>query len=90
MYNFTKTYPKKQQTQNQYSRKNPFKIDNFLNLNHYQSKARRTLELSAELSVTRGCWRKLFPQVCGVMFCDFCHACHELRIFNMLNNFVHE
>ena len=24
------------------------------------------------------------------MFCDFCHACHELRIFNMLNNFVHE
>ena len=54
------------------------------------SKARRTLELSAELSVTRGCWRKLFPQVCGVMFCDFCHACHELRIFNMLNNFVHE
>ena len=53
-------------------------------------KARRTLELSAELSVTRGCWRKLFPQVCGVMFCDFCHACHELRIFNMLNNFVHE
>ena len=54
------------------------------------SKARRTLALSAELSVTRDCWRKLFPQVCGVIFCDFRHACHRRRIFNMLNNFVHE
>ena len=53
-------------------------------------KARRTQELSAELSVTRGCWRKLFPPVCGVIFCDFRLACYERRIFNMLNNFVHE
>ena len=48
-------------------------------------KARRTLELSAELSVSRDCWRKLFPQVCGVIFCDFRHASHRRRIFNMLN-----
>ena len=34
-------------------------------------KARRTLELSAKLSVSR-------------------HACHRRRIFNMLNNFMHE
>ena len=53
-------------------------------------KARRTLELSAELSVSRDCWRKLIPQVCGVIFCDFRHACHRRRIFNMLNNFMHE
>ena len=37
-------------------------------------KARRTLELSAELSGTSDCWRKLFPQVCGDLFCDFLHA----------------
>ena len=53
-------------------------------------KARRTLELSAELSVSRDCWRKLISQVCGVIFCDFRHACHRRRIFNMLNNFMHE
>ena len=27
--------------------------------------AQRTLELSAQLSGIRDCWRKLFPQVCG-------------------------
>ena len=69
---------------------NSFKVVVFLSKSNAWFEARRTLELSAELSVTRGCWRKLFPQVWGVMFCDFCHACHELRIFNMLNNFVHE
>ena len=52
--------------------------------------ARRTLELSAELSVTRGCWRKLIPQVRGVVFYDFRHSCHQRWIFNRLNNFVHE
>ena len=44
----------------------------------------------AELSVGRDCWRKLFPQVCSVIFCGFCHACHLRRIFNMLKNFMHE
>ena len=52
--------------------------------------ARRTLELSAELSVTRGCWRELIPQVHGVVFYDFRHSCHQRRIFNRLNNFVHK
>ena len=31
MYKFTKTYPKKQQTQSQYPRKYPFKIENLPN-----------------------------------------------------------
>lgn len=53
-------------------------------------KARRTLELTAELSVTRDSWRKHVPQGCGAVFSDFWHACHRSRIFNMLNNFVHE
>ena len=44
------------------------------------AEARRTLELSAELSVSRDCWRKLFPQVCGVIFCDFRHACHPSMV----------
>ena len=52
--------------------------------------AQRTLEQSAELSITRDCWRKPFPQVCGVVLCDFCHSCYRCQIFNMLNNFVHE
>ena len=52
--------------------------------------ARRTLELSAELSVTRDCWRQLIPQVRGVEFCDFRHSWHQRGIFNMLNNFVRE
>lgn len=47
-----------------------------------------TLELSAELSVTGGYWRKLFLPVYGVIFCNFCQACYERRIFNMLNDFV--
>ena len=51
---------------------------------------RRTLELSTELSVTRDCCRQLIPQVCGVVFCDFRHSCHQRGIFNMLNNFVRE
>ena len=33
---------------------------------------------------------ELFSQVCGVVFCDFGHSCHRRRIFNMLNNFLHE
>jgi hypothetical protein len=33
------------------------------------TQARRTLELSAELTVSPDRWRKLFPQVCGVVFC---------------------
>ena len=37
-----------------------------------------------------GYWRKLFPSVCCVMFCNFRHAFYERRIFIMLNNFVHE
>ena len=32
MYKFTKTYPKRQQTQSKYPRKNPFQIENFPNL----------------------------------------------------------
>ena len=56
----------------------------------HELKARRTLELSAELSVSRDCWRKLFPQVCGAIFCDFRDTCHQRRIFNMLNNFKYE
>ena len=53
-------------------------------------KARRTLELSAELSLTGDSWRKEVSPVCGAVFSDFRRACHERRIFNMLNNFVHE
>ena len=38
MYKFHQNLPpQKKQTQSQYSRKNPFKIENFLNLTHYQS-----------------------------------------------------
>ena len=63
--------------------KTTFKIENIYS-------ARRTLELLAELSVSRDCWHKLFPQLCDVIFCDFRHACQRRRIFNMLNNFMHE
>ena len=39
--------------------------------------ARRTLELSAELSVPRDSWRKQIPPMCGVVFNAFRHACHR-------------
>ena len=56
-------------------------------INQAAANARRTLEETAKLSVTRECWRKLFPLVCAAVFCDFRHACHRRQIFNMLNNF---
>ena len=46
------------------------------NPGYISAKARRTLELSAELSVTRDCWRKQVSQVCGDVLRDFRHACH--------------
>ena len=33
--------------------------------------------LPAELSVTRDCWRKQVPPVCGGVLNDFIHACHR-------------
>ena len=48
-------------------------------------KAWRTLELSAELSVTRDCWRKQFPPVRGGVLSYFSHACHRHRIFYMFS-----
>ncbi len=39
-----------------------------------QTKAYRTRELSAELTVTREHWRKQVPPVCGKILKDFWHA----------------
>ena len=43
-------------------------------LNEFEvSYARRTLELSSQLSGIRDCLHKLFPQVCGGLLYDFLH-----------------
>ena len=42
-----------------------------------KNKACRTQELSAELTVTRGYWRKQNPPVCGEILRVFRHACQK-------------
>ena len=53
-------------------------------------KARRTLQLLAELMVTIDYWSKQVPPVCAVVSSAFGHSCHQRQIFNILNIFVHE
>ena len=47
-------------------------VGNNIQLVH-STNAWRTPELSAQLRGIRDCLRKLFPQVCGGLLCDFQH-----------------
>ena len=72
-----------------WQRASPSKLADFSHV-HCELSPAHTRVISWAERHSRDCWRKLFLQVCGVIFCDFRHACHRHRIFNMLNNFMHE